>query len=277
VTSRYKTAHDEIRSLVERNPKWSAKRMWDELTTHPVPSMSTIFRVMQRVKRELIIEGKVVVNALDRSAPSDTLVATAVLPLEIPNMDKLDEVLGAVKAMCDGMGARMDAIAAEQKVLADRLDAAGERERADAAAAQTRNDAAEDKHAFADAQIKADAAYNAWGKQAPHALSGESLRDFRVRLLTELQPLCRAYKDSDLRTVGDERAFAIIEGQIIADAIKASNEPDENSAGRPLRKVSSRHPDTGHSITKFYGDPAVCWAPFACVPRRGRIVRQDRH
>jgi len=191
--------------------------------------------------------------------------------------DRLDQMLDAVKTMCDGVNARCDAIAAEQKALADRMDAEREKVLADAAAAKMINDSAADKFAFADAQIKADAAYSAWGKSAPRALSGETVRDFRVRLLRELQPLSKAYKDADLSAIGDETAFGIIEGQIIADAVKASIAGDF-VVGAPLRETVTRS-EHGQVMRKFHGDPNVCWAPFAGVARRGRIVRptEGRH
>jgi hypothetical protein len=195
--------------------------------------------------------------------------------------DKLDQVLDhleglhqkhdALKATCDSFGTRIDALEAQgekQKSDADAKEKE-EKEKADAAG-KRRTDSGEDKHAFADAQMRADSAYNSWGKQAPHALHGESLRDFRVRLLTELKPHSKAYKDSDLGSIGDENAFSNIEGMIINDAVEASNTPA--AAGAPLRKVTSRD-DMGRITTKFYGDPLVCWAPFmGGATRFGKFV-----
>jgi hypothetical protein len=276
VGSRYKDARAEIRALFARNPQLTAKQLWHEMTdSWPIPSERTIQRVMQEAKRDLAVAGKVAASSLDSSAPSDTLVATAVLPMEIPNMDKLDEMLSAVKTMCDGVNARCDAIAAEQKTLADRMDAEREKVLTDAAAAQVCNDSAQDRYAYANAQIRADRGFNAWSKSAPHALSGESLRDFRIRLLRELQPLSKTFKDSDLSMIGDEKAFTIIEDAIINDAVQASIAGDF-TPGAPLRESVTKT-EHGQVMRKFHGDPNVCWAPFAGVARRGRIIRPQQH
>jgi hypothetical protein len=199
--------------------------------------------------------------------------------------DKLDKIIGHLEDLhkkSDAINARLDVIETEHEK--DRGEVAAlraadaeakekeEKEKADAAA-KRRTDSGEDKHAFANAQMRADSAFNSWGKSAPHALHGESLRDFRVRLLTELKPHSKAYKDSDLGSIGDETAFSNIEGMIINDAIEASNQPD-TTAGAALRKVTSRD-DMGRITTKFYGDPLVCWAPFmGGATRFGRIVHK---
>jgi hypothetical protein len=181
-----------------------------------------------------------------------------------PNGDKLDQIIShlgslhekhdALKATCDSFGNRIEALEAErQKEKADAAAATT------AASAKTQVESEEDKHAFADSQMRADAAYQAWGKQAPYALHGETLRSFRVRLLSALKAHSKVYKDSDLAMIADENAFSNIERAILADSIAASSTPA--AAGAPLRKVTTRN-DSGHTITKFYGDPLVTWGPF---------------
>src|SRR5579885_2837877 len=191
-----------------------------------------------------------------------------------------DEKLDRVLQHLDTLHTKIDGIDAGHKELASRLDALeGEREkekseakaRADAEEKERKEreereaaDAAgkrvdEDSNKFAEAQMRADAAYQAWGKQAPHALHGETLRDFRIRLLNPLKSHSKAYKDSALNLVGDDAVFDTIEGAIINDAVEASS--TTFTMGAPLRKLSSRN-EAGHTVTKFVGDPAVTWAPF---------------
>lgn len=120
----------------------------------------------------------------------------------------------------------------------------------------------EDKGAFVDAQMRADAAYQAWSLgQAPGALNGETLPDYRVRLLSKLKQHSKLYKDSNLSAlaVADAAAFSVVENAIVNDAIDASCKTV--TVGAPLREQVTRAA-SGHIVTKFVGDPAVTWAPF---------------
>src|SRR6185437_2284050 len=131
---------------------------------------------------------------------------------------------------------------AEEKEKADKARKdAEEKEKADAAARASGNTdlarklaelerrmpatlADADKAAFADAQMRADSAYQAWNlSQAPYALNGETLSDYRVRLLSKLKQHSPIYKDSNLGLlVADSAAFSVIENAIVNDAIEAS-------------------------------------------------------
>jgi len=118
-----------------------------------------------------------------------------------------------------------------------------------------------DKAAFADAQMRCDAAYQAWNLgQAPYALNGESLSDYRVRLLSKIKQHSKVYKDSNLGIlVQDSAAFSVVENAIVNDAVEASC--SSITVGAPLRVQESKN-ETGHIVRKFVGDPAVTWAPF---------------
>jgi colicin import membrane protein len=127
-------------------------------------------------------------------------------------------------------------------------------------AAMPARHAPEDKNKFAAAQMRADAAYQAWGLgQAPPALLGESLRDYRLRLAAPLKQYSRNFKDSALETIGDEGAFSTVETSIINDAVAAST--STVTQGAPLRMITEKN-ESGHTVRKFYGDPAVTWGPF---------------
>ena len=175
--------------------------------------------------------------------------------------DKIDQVLehleslhtkhDALKTTCDTFGTRIDALEAE-------------RERADAAVAAAkgvpRADATdENRNAFATAQLRLDAACQAFGFQCRAPLAGESLRSYRASVLNGLKQHSRAYKDSDLSTIGDENVFTNIEGMIINDAIEASNV--SIVPGAPLTK-RTRVNEHGQRITTFQGDAGLAWAPF---------------
>jgi len=268
--SRYASAHEEIRAILQREPLLTAKQLWHALTVWPLPSIRTITRVAQEVKRDLAIGRELAATAPNGEARSTRVeAADGFCTKEYDVAEKFDEMLEAVKGMCKGVMDRMDAMEAEHKKdRKDRADAAerAEREVADAAAAaavaaKQRADAAEDPRAFVDAQMRCDSAYQAWGRQAPHALQGESLRNFRIRLLSDLKQHSKRYRDSDLGTIGDEKVFCDIERAVVADAVEASCAP--GAVGAPLVARTKVDPHTRHQVTTFQGDPGVAWAEFA--------------
>jgi len=119
---------------------------------------------------------------------------------------------------------------------------------------------AEDKARCAEVQMRADSAFQAWGDQAPPVMRGESVNDFRLRLLSKIKQHSKVYKDSNLAAfTADESAFGVIEKTIINDAIEASR--GSVTAGAPLQKRVTRM-DSGHVVTKWIGDPNVAWGPF---------------
>ncbi len=217
-------------------------------------------------------------------------------------LEKVLDHLDKIHAKCDAihedhgkLAARMDALEserekekadAEEREKADKArkdsDAEHARARADAVAASAiqrdMSNAARKRleeieriaPQFAEAQMRADAAYQALGLgQAPHQLYGEELRDYRTRLLIPLKKHSKAYADSAIQLVGDDTAFRVIEDTIINDAVEASTAPPPASA--PLRMQESRA-ESGHIIRKFLGDPAVAWAPMmGGAVRFGRI------
>lgn len=189
------------------------------------------------------------------------------------NAEQLDKILGHLDSLHekhDAGSKRMDALSEGLGALTGRMDAlegSKEKEAADAAArrdaakadAESKTGTEQDRSKFAAAQMRCDAAYQAWSKQAPPGLHGEQLRDYRIRLLTPLKRHSKAYADSALDLVGDPAVFDAIEKSIVADAIIASSTTFTPMG--PLRAVVSRM-DSGHVVTRFVGDPAVAWGPF---------------
>lgn len=183
----------------------------------------------------------------------------------LEHLDKLHAGIDSMGEKHDKLAARIDVLEAahkrdsEEREMADKARKdAEEKERADSATRAKLQAIDESAAQFAAAQLRADAAYQAWGKQAPHALHGESLRDFQIRLLNPLKQHSKAYADSALNLIGDDAAFSVIEGAIISDAITASN---THAPAGTLREIKSRS-DSGHVVTKFVGDPEVTWATF---------------
>lgn len=181
--------------------------------------------------------------------------------------DEKEEKERTDKARCDA-----EAKEKEEKESKDRADAAARADAgkvlSDAAIAriaalekrQTAELSEDDKPKFAEVQMRCDAAYQAWGKQAPPALSGESVKDYSVRLLSELKHHSKIYKGSNLAILaGDESAFSVVQDAIIKDSIEASS--GSVTVGAPLQKRVTKS-DTGHVLTKWVGDPAVAWGPF---------------
>src|SRR6185437_1505070 len=216
-------------------------------------------------------------------------------------MADFDSKLDAVLKHIDTVHAKMDEALEGNKALAARLDAienertqekadkvrkdAEEKERKDAEATEKADSVAEnlakieraacteaDRAAFADAQMRADSAYQAWGKAAPHALHGESLREFKIRLLRPLQQHSKRYAQSALDLIGDDAAFQVVSDAIINDAVAASSDPATVGTGA-LREITTTMP-SGHRMTKFVGDPSVWIAPFmGGATKFGKIVR----
>ncbi|MHB8423931.1 MAG: hypothetical protein ACYDB9_02075 [Gammaproteobacteria bacterium] len=108
-------------------------------------------------------------------------------------------------------------------------------------------------------QQRADDAYRAVGCDgAPLHLSGESLTDYRHRLLRGLQGKSPTWRGVQLPRAAD--ALAAIEPQILRDAV-ASLRDSANYGPGQLKEVVERDA-TGRRITKFYGDNSVTWSPF---------------
>jgi hypothetical protein len=129
----------------------------------------------------------------------------------------------------------------------------------------------DDEHAaFADAQSRADAVFNGFGKRAPRPLEGESLFDYRKRMATALKSHSPQWKNAKLTRL-DEEIFGPIETQIYADAISAAANPIDLKAGE-LRMVTKIDPATGVRTNVFYGSESF----VKQMGRPGRRVQSFR-
>lgn len=163
--------------------------------------------------------------------------------------------------------ARKDAEEAEKKEKADaeskeKADAEERKKIADSVSeVKTRIDAVQamlpkarsddERAALADAQAKADSVYHAFGDSAPRVLDGESLGDYRRRLLGKLKVHSPQWKDIDLAGVND-KVLDVAEAQVFTDSMAAANHPTDLPEGQ-MRAVTRVDPSTGIRMTTFHG------------------------
>lgn len=109
----------------------------------------------------------------------------------------------------------------------------------------------EEEAKYADAQAKADSVFASFGKSASRPLAGESLMNYRKRLLRGLQAYSDAYKDVNITSIKDSKLLSLAEKQIFADALAASKSPMTYAADQ---EVEIHEKDrAGRTITKFRG------------------------
>lgn len=121
-----------------------------------------------------------------------------------------------------------------------------------------------ERNELADAQIKADSVFSAFGKRAPGPLSGEKPLSYRRRLLVQLQEHSKDFKSVDLSAIADAQLLNIAEKQIYADAQSAAS----LSVGPGQLREIKRADATGRLISTFEGDPEATWAPFKSGKRQ---------
>ena len=110
-----------------------------------------------------------------------------------------------------------------------------------------------DRRAFAGAQEKADAAFSAFGDSAPPPMAGESLLDYRLRLLGKLQDHSPVWKGRELGRIAraDATLVDVAEQQIYADAVRAADQPADLKPGE-MREVVRRDA-AGRPVSTFKG------------------------
>lgn len=117
---------------------------------------------------------------------------------------------------------------------------------------------------------QAESAYRAALNAAPPGhLPGESIAAYRVRLATGLKPFSQTYKavaDSSLAGMYRAGALRNAEETIFREAVERARRP----VGA-LREVQDAPDRSGRVITRFFGSPEDCWAPFKQQPRLARF------
>ncbi len=119
-----------------------------------------------------------------------------------------------------------------------------------------------DRAALASAQARADASYLMFGEQAPPAMAGETVPDYRRRLAKGLQKYSQHWKSVDLGSTAfaDDNVFEPVETQIYNDAQAAAKSAVDVPAGT-LRMMERRA--DGHTIREFVGNPGAWMSQFA--------------
>lgn len=115
---------------------------------------------------------------------------------------------------------------------------------------------AADRHAFADAQAKADAVMRTFGEQAEPPMAGEDLVAYQIRLARKMQPHSKPWKGVDLAIIAaDSAALPVVLEQIRADALQAGRNPTDL---KPLehRMIVENLP-SGHVRTSFVGNGTI--------------------
>lgn len=127
---------------------------------------------------------------------------------------------------------------------------------------------ADDEMAMADAQAKADSAYACFGKSASRALSGETLLNYRKRLMRGLQNYSDDCKSINLADVKDPTTLNMLETKIYADALKHATSPKAYADGQLQAVRSTASDGSGRTITKYYGDINSWLGQFKSSPYR---------
>lgn len=119
----------------------------------------------------------------------------------------------------------------------------------------------EDRKQYIAAQQQCETVAQAFGDSAgaPRWLNGETLTDYRRRLLTKYKPHSAKWKDADLSALTGA-VLDNIEQQVYADAVAAARNPANVEEGM-LREVHETD-RTGRQITRFIGDIDAFLQPF---------------
>ena len=124
----------------------------------------------------------------------------------------------------------------------------------------------EEEAKYADAQAKADSVFAVFGKSASRPLKGESLMNYRKRMLRGLQGYSDAYKGVNINSIKDEALLALAEKQIFADAVAASRASAHIGAGQLI--ATQKKDQAGRTITEYRGDMEAWLGDFKLPTHR---------
>jgi hypothetical protein len=127
----------------------------------------------------------------------------------------------------------------------------------------------DEEAAYADCQAKADSVYSAFGKSASRPLQGESLINYRKRMLRGLQAHSDEMKNININKIADEAMLDIVEKRIYADAISASRHIGAIGKGQLI--AMHKKDQAGRTITTYRGDMEAWLGEFK-VPA-SRVVK----
>jgi hypothetical protein len=111
---------------------------------------------------------------------------------------------------------------------------------------------------YVEAQARADRVLRQFGDSAERWQDGESIADYRRRLLEPLKQHSPAWRKVDVPR--QEDVLAVAEKQILADAAREAVAPTNLKPGQLVERVTTD--PTGRKISRFYGDPEAVWGMF---------------
>jgi hypothetical protein len=112
---------------------------------------------------------------------------------------------------------------------------------------------------FLAAQDKAQRVAQAHGAEAPPPVVGETLTQYRTRLLTPYQPHSATWARVRLHTLAPD-ALSVAENAIYNDSLVFAHDPANVPEGC-LREIIDTD-RTGRRISRFVGHPEACWGAF---------------
>lgn len=118
----------------------------------------------------------------------------------------------------------------------------------------------EERARFTAAQAKADPVYHVYGDSAPRFLAGETINEYRKRMIRNFQQHSKAWKGADITGINDESTLQNIEDVVFADAISAAKTPMLD--GEPSLRMVTERDGAGREIRRFFGHPEACWGQF---------------
>ena len=130
-------------------------------------------------------------------------------------------------------------------------------------------DPSRDEVEFEAIQARADSVAALHGDKAPPPILGESLLNYRKRLLAQFQGFSPQFEKTRLHSF-DVPTIEALEQRIYRDAEQAAYRHDAPPG--ELRAVVSRD-EAGRKITKFVGDVGEFLGPFSDHGQRVRINR----
>lgn len=130
-----------------------------------------------------------------------------------------------------------------------------------------------DRALFAKAQARADGVMQAFGDSAPRQMQGETILDYRRRLLNPLLKHSVAWKGVDISAL-PETALGVAEDQVYKDAALSARSPSDIPSGT-LRALARRD-GTGRTITEFAGEPRA-WMSSFTSGKRGLTGINTKH
>lgn len=112
-----------------------------------------------------------------------------------------------------------------------------------------------DRSKLLSAQARFDSVHSGFGNHARAPLLGESLHEYRLHNLRDLQKHSPVWKDEDISIMAvNDSLLDKVETQILAAAKEAAANPKDIPAGNIIMRTRQ---DGGHTYNEWYGEPAA--------------------